>query len=98
MLYFLIIDKTRLPILVEFNVFKYGKSPVCGTVALQYAKRYRLNNPLEIEKTKRAIVKSGLKYIKKLNKMEIPDVITLDMENGKYSFKEGCNNNMENMK
>ena len=97
MLYFLIIDRHRLPIIIEFNVFKYEKSPVCGTVGLQYAKRYRLNSPLEIEKARKEILKNGTKYIKQLNKLKIPEVINLEIDNGKYSIKEGCNNEMKNL-
>lgn len=88
LLYFVITNADKLPIIMEFNVFKYSKSPVCGTVGLQYAKRYRLNSPLEIEKTKKELVKSGLKYIKQLNKLDTPDVVTLEIDNGKYVLKE----------
>ena len=97
LLYFLIIDKRKLPIIMEFNVFKYEKSPVCGTVGLQYAKRYRLNNPLEVDKARKEILKNGIKYIKQLNKLEVPEVINQEIDKGKYSIKEGCNNEMENL-
>ena len=97
LLYFVVADKSKLPIIIEFNVFKYIKSPVCGTVGLQYAKRYRLNSPLEIEKTQKVIAKNGLKYIKKVNRFEVPDVVTLDVDNGKYSLKEGFIKNLENL-
>ena len=97
LLYFIITDNSKLPIIMEFNVFKYEKSPVCGTVGIQYAKRYKLNSSLEIEKTKNEIVKKGLYYIKKLSQTSIPDVVTLDIDKGKYVLKEGMNNDIENL-
>lgn len=97
LLYFIVTDKRKLPIIVEFNVFKYVKSPVCGTVGLQFAKRYRLNSPLEIEKTKKEIVKSGLKYIKKLNKLKVPEIIDVEVEDGKYIIKEGYSEKIEGL-
>ena len=96
-LYFVVMDKSKLPIIMEFNVFKYTKSSVCGTIGLQYAKRYRLSSPLEIEKTKKEIVKSGPKYINKLSKLKTPEVITMNADNGQYSLKEGCNDDMVNL-
>lgn len=95
LVYFVITDRNNLPIIMEFNVFKYEKSPVCGTIGLQYAKRYKLNSSLEIEKTKKEIVKKGLYYIKKLSQTKIPDVVTLDIDKGKYIFKEGMDNDIE---
>ena len=97
LLYFVVTDRSKLPIIMEFNVFKYEKSPVCGTVGLQYAKRYRLNSTLEIEKIKKEIVKSGLYYIKMLSKTSIPDIVTLDIDKGKYVLREAQNNDMENL-
>ena len=97
LVYFVVMDKNKLPIIMEFNVFKYEKSPICGTVGIQYAKRYRLNNPFEIAKTQKDVVKQGLKYIKKVVKLPIPEVITFDVEKGKYVLKEGCNSNLENL-
>lgn len=97
LLYFVVMDKSKLPIIIEFNIFKYVKSPVCGTLGFQFAKRYRINSPLEIEKTKKEIVKSGVKYIKRFNKLKIPELITLDIDNGKYLLKEGCRNDLENL-
>jgi len=95
-MYFVVVDRHKLPIIVEFNIFKYVKSPVCGTVGLQYARRYRLNSPLEIDKAKKEILKIGLKYIKRLDKLKVPEVINLNIDNGKYSLKEGCNNEILN--
>ena len=83
LLYFVITSEQKLPIVMEFNIFKYQKSPVCGAIGLQYAKRYLLNNPLEVRKAKKELIKSGVKYIGKFNKLKVPDVVTFDVENGK---------------
>lgn len=97
LLYFVIIDNKKLPIIMEFNIFKYEKSPVCGTVGIQYAKRYRLNSPLEIEKTKKEFVKSGLKYIKAIYKTKIPEIVNVDADKGAYILKEASIDDMENL-
>lgn len=97
LLYFVVADKHKLPIIIEFNVFKYVKNSVCGTTGVQFAKRYRLNSPLEMEKAQKSIVKNGLKYIKKISKLKIPEVVALDIDNGKYILKEGCLNNLEDL-
>lgn len=82
LLYFVITSDQKLPIVMEFNIFKYQKSPVCGTVGLQYAKRYLLNNPFEVRKAKKELVKSGVKYISRFNKLKVPNVVTVNVENG----------------
>lgn len=97
LIYFAVMDKQKLPIIVEFNVFKYVKSPVCGTIGLQFAKRYRLNSPLEIEKVKKELKKTCLKYIKKVSKLEVPDLVDVAIDNGKYLYKEGGQNNLDNL-
>lgn len=83
LLYFVITSEQKLPIVMEFNIFKYQKSPVCGTIGFQYAKRYLLNNPFEVRKAKKELVKSGVKYISRFSKLKVPDVVTFDIENGK---------------
>lgn len=83
-MYFVIVNNNRLPIIMEFNVFKFVKSPVCGTVALQYARRYLLTNNLEVDKIKKDFVKSAIKYIKQADKLEIPDIVTIEIDNGIY--------------
>lgn len=97
LLYFVVMDKHKLPIVMEFNIFKFTKSPVCGTLGFQYAKRYMINNPLEIEKFQKEIVKSGPKYIKRFSKLEVPSLVPLDIDNGKYLLKEGSVNNLTNL-
>lgn len=92
---FLIIDSRKLPIVVEFNIFRYVKSPICGSVGLQYAKRYTIMSPLEIERVKKDILKNRTKYIKQIKKLEIPDLVTVDIEKGKYIHHEGIENNIQ---
>ncbi len=86
---FILIDTSKLPIILEFNIFKYEKSPICGSVALQYAKRYLIYNMLEVDKVKKSFEKDREKYLSKVKKLEIPDVITYDIERGKYIHHEG---------
>lgn len=87
-LYFIVISDKRLPIILEFNVFKYQKSPICGTVALQYAKRYLLNNGLEVDDVKKDFAKSAVKYVKQVEKLDIPDIVTFEIEKGQYVHLE----------
>ncbi len=84
MLDFVLINDKKLPIIIEFNVFKYEKSDIAGTVAYQYAKRYIINNPLEINKVKKELNKNRLKYIKKVLSTNIPEVITELIDKGQY--------------
>ena len=97
LIYFIIMNDAKLPIIMEFNIFKYQKSPVCGSIGIQYARRYRLNNTFEINKAKKDILKKGMKYIKRLDKLKPPSIIELEVENGKYLLKEGCNNDIKNL-
>ena len=92
---FLVIDNSKLPIVLEFNVFRCEKSPICGTVCLQYAKRYTIMNALETDKVKKNIVKDREKYIKKIKKVEVPDLVTVDIEKGKYINHEGIVNDLQ---
>lgn len=86
---FILIDSSRLPIILEFNIFKYEKSPICGSVALQYAKRYLIYNLLEVDKVKKSFEKDRDKYLNRVKKLEIPDIVTYDIEKGKYTHHEG---------
>ena len=92
---FLLIDSSKLPIVLEFNVFRCEKSPICGTVCLQYAKRYTIMNALEVDKVKKTFMKNREKYISQIKKMEIPDLITTDVDKGKYINHEGIENSLE---
>jgi len=81
---FIIINNKKLPIILEFNIFRYEKSPVCGTVGLQYAKRYLLSNGLEADLVKREFAKNRHKYIKNVKKLHIPELVAAGVEEGKY--------------
>ena len=95
LLSFVVTDKKKLPIILEYNVFKYEKSPVCGTVALQYAKRYRLNNPLEVEELQKSFAKNTVKYIRRAEKVKIPEVITRKIDKGQYVEERDITENSE---
>ena len=75
MLDFILIDGKQLPIILEFNIFKYEKSPECGTIAIQYAKRYSVSNTFDIEAVKEEFAKLRKKALKDINKIEIPQII-----------------------
>jgi len=92
---FTLIASKKLPIIVEYNVFKFAKQEKCGSVALQYAKRYRLNNSLEIDKAKKDIVKRRKKIIKKVNKLEFPQLLNESVDEGKIITHEGTNQNYD---
>lgn len=88
---FVLIDNKKLPIILEFNVFKYVKSLQCGTIAFQYAKRYRINNALEVEKIKKSFMKNRAKYIGQVEKVKIPELVKVEVEEGRYTNNEGIN-------
>ena len=81
---FIIMNRKRLPIILEYNIFRYVKSPVCGTVGLQYARRYRINNPLDVDRIIKNINKTKKKQIKAIEKIKIPDIVTSDIDKGIY--------------
>ena len=80
---FTLIASKKLPIIVEYNIFKFAKNEKCGSVGFQYAKRYRINNALEIEKVKKDIGKHRKKIIKKVNNAEFPELFLDDVDEGK---------------
>lgn len=90
---FVIVDGKRRPIILEFNVFRFVKSPICGSYGMQYAKRYRLNNAIEADKVAKELYKTRSRYIKKLNNMEIPPLITENIDKGVIVSHEGVNEN-----
>ncbi len=77
---FILIDGDKLPIILEFNVFKYAKSPECGTIALQYAKRYVVSNGLEVDGIKKEFAKTRNSALKKVEKYEIPAIVKEDID------------------
>ena len=92
---FLLIDSAKLPIIIEFNIFRCEKSPVCGTVCLQYAKRYTIMNALEVDKVKKNFMKNRERYIKQIKKVAIPDLVTAEIDKGKYINHEGIVNDVQ---
>lgn len=77
---FILLDGDKLPIIMEFNVFKYEKSPECGTIAVQYAKRYIVSNGLEVEDIKKEFARTRNAALKKVKKFEIPEIIKEDID------------------
>lgn len=75
MLDFILINSQNLPVILEFNVFKYEKSPECGTIAIQYVKRYSVTSSLDIETVKEEFAKLRKRVIKDIEKAEIPKII-----------------------
>ena len=86
---FIMVKNNQYPILLEYNVFKFVKRPVCGTMAIQYAKRYRVKNGIEADKIRRNLIKNRSKYIKKVQKLKISKVITEEIDKGKLIVNEG---------
>ena len=72
---FIIIDGQKLPIILEFNVFKYEKQPECGTVAIQYVKKYSVYSTEQVEKIKKEFKKLRPRTLKELKKTEIPNIV-----------------------
>ena len=77
---FIIINDKNLPIILEFNVFKYQKSPKCGSVAVQYVKRYAVTTAFQLEAAKRDIENKRKKIIKQVNSVKIPEVVAMDID------------------
>ena len=77
---FIIIKDNQLPVVMEFNIFKYEKSKKCGSIAIQYAKRYSGTTALQIEEIKKDFEKNRKIMIKKVKKLEIPEVIAEDID------------------
>ena len=80
MIDFIMISDHSMPVVVEFNIFKYEKSKKCGSVAIQYAKRYTATTTMQIEAIKKDIEHNRKKLIKKVKNLNIPEVITKDID------------------
>lgn len=76
---FIMVDKRKTPAVLEFNVFKYVKSPVCGSIGLQYAKRYAAYNDMEADKVKKEIEKARPKMLKRIEKFKVPEIEEVDI-------------------
>jgi hypothetical protein len=72
---FILIAEKNMPVVMEFNVFKYEKSKKCGSIAVQYAKRYSATTTLQIEQIKSDFEKNRMKLVKKVQKLNIPEVL-----------------------
>lgn len=79
---FILMSDKKLPIVLEFNVFKYEKHPICGTSAIQYSKRFLIKNALEVESVKKDLEKSRAKYLKRIKNLDIPELFNRDVDNG----------------
>lgn len=77
---FIMINDHQLPIILEFNVFKYEKSKKCGSVAIQYAKRYVVTTALQMEAAKRDFDKYRKKAIKAVQNFELPEVVYKEID------------------
>lgn len=86
MIDFLLINNNQVPIILEFNIFKYQKSKKCGSIALQYAKRYAVTTAMQVDEAKRDFEKSRKKAIKKIKHYEIPMVVAEDIDKCKYTI------------
>lgn len=78
---FILIDsKTEnAPLKLEFNVFKYIKSPYCGSVSMQYAKKYSIDDIKNLESIKKDFEKYRQKAIDKIMLITIPEVVNKDI-------------------
>ncbi len=92
MIDFIMINDHQLPIVLEFNIFKYSKSKDCGSVALQYAKRYVVTTAFQMEGAKKDFENSRKKMLKKVQKFNIPDIVLKEIDKCKV---EDINNEKE---
>lgn len=78
---FILIDsKTEnAPLKLEFNVFKYIKSPYCGSISMQYAKKYSIDDIKNLESVKKDFEKYRQKAIDKIMLITIPEVVNKDI-------------------
>lgn len=83
---FVLIDKgeQELPINLEFNVFKYIKSPDCGSLTIQYAKKYSIDDINQIEIVKKNLEKFRPKALSAIKNIDIPNVVNEDI--GEINF------------
>jgi len=91
MIDFILINNNQVPIILEFNVFKYQKSKKCGSVALQYAKRYAVTTAMQVDEAKRDFEKSRKKIIKSVKKYDIPTVVAQEIDKCKFATEEDIN-------
>lgn len=73
----------KLPTKIEFNIFKCEPAPKGGTICLQYARRYFLNNVEDVEKMNKNIEENRMKWINSLVNTQIPILVEKDIDLGK---------------
>ena len=66
MIDFIMITNNHMPVVLEFNIFKYEKSKKCGSIAVQYVKRYAATTTMQIEEIKKDFEKNRKHYIIKI--------------------------------
>ena len=80
MIDFIMITNNHMPIVLEFNIFKYEKSKKCGSVAVQYVKRYSATTTMQIEEIKKDFEKNRKHLIKQIKRFNIPQIVTTDID------------------
>lgn len=101
MIDFIMISDNHSPVIMEFNVFKYSKAENCGSIALQYAKRYVVKNEFEAEAVKKEFAKNRKKMLKRVKKLKTPDIINEEIDKLKGIIpqaNEGIKENKTNEK
>ncbi len=78
---FILIDnkEQKLPITLEFNIFKYVKSPDCGSLSMQYAKKYSVANVEQVDSVKKKFEKFRPKALNEIMDTAIPQVVNKDI-------------------
>ncbi len=77
---FIMINDHRLPIVLEFNVFKYEKSKKCGSVAIQYAKRYVVTTAFQMEAAKKDFDKIRKRALKQVKNFNVPEIVYKEID------------------
>ena len=80
MIDFVMINDHSVPVVIEFNIFKYEKSKKCGSIAIQYARRYTATTTMQIEYIKKDIEKNRKNLITKVKNFGIPEIVTKDID------------------
>ena len=83
---FIMIYDKKLPLILEFNVFKYEKSKKSGSVAVQYVIRYSATTTMQAEAIKKEFEKNRKRILKKIKKFKLPPVITEDIDKCKVDY------------
>lgn len=78
---FILIDdsKKSFPITLEFNIFKYVKSSDCGTLSMQYAKKFLVYNQKDADKIKKNFAKYRPKALDEILKTNVPNIVNRDI-------------------